>query len=87
MGINMAISSTAMGHQTTSKVISHMISALCLKKFSSSVLLLIIGHLAWLLASQNLKGHAIKCRSEFPHLPARAQQQRLMCFSISSCAV
>lgn len=29
---------------------------------------LIIGHLAWLLASQNLKGSAIKCGSEFPHL-------------------
>lgn len=44
MGINMAISSTAMGHQTTSKVISHMISALCLKKFTPSVLLVHAAH-------------------------------------------
>jgi len=44
MGINMVISYTAVGHQITRKVISYMISAPCLKKSSSSVLLVHAAH-------------------------------------------
>lgn len=75
MDISMVISYTAMGHQTTRKIISRMISALCLKKSTSSVLLVRAADYVTLglaIGKANLKGHAIKYSYEFLHFTVRA---------------